>query len=102
MSLNNETCIISPTLNDLNPVKLNYCQFMTSLNKFSESCNSVDDLSTKLYVPSKTKDRNIKVFNVITNKNKAKSMVKRILCGCKCSFNCNSNQKSNNDKCQCE
>ena len=54
------------------------------------------------YVFQKTKDINAKVFNIITNKNKAKTMTKHILCDCKCKFNsttCNSNQKWDNKIC---
>ena len=40
-----------------------------SLDKYSGSCNSVDDLSTKICVPSETKYINVKVINMITNKN---------------------------------
>ena len=75
---------------------------MISLDTCSDS---VDDLSTKICVPSKTEEINVKVFNVITNKNKAKTMIKHISCECKCKFNsaaCNSNQKWNNDTCQCK
>ena len=34
----------------------------------------------------KTKDINVKVFNIITSKNKVKTMVKHISCSCKCKF----------------
>ena len=34
--------------------------------------NSVDDISTKICDSSKIKDINIKIFNMITNKNKLK------------------------------
>ena len=78
---------------------------MISLNKCTESCNAVDELSTKLYVSSKTNDINVKVFNMIIRMHETKTLVKHISCDCKCKFNsrtCNSNQKWNNDKCQCE
>ena len=90
MSLNNEPCIISPALINLIPLDFKY-PFMISLDTCSDS---FDDLSTKICVPSKTEEINVKVFNVITNKNKAKTMIKHISCGCKCKFNsaaCNSN-----------
>ena len=45
---------------------------MISLHKFSGSCNSVDNLSTKICVPSKTKGINVKVFNKTTRKMKLK------------------------------
>ena len=105
MSLNNERCMFWRFLIDLNLVELNYHPFMTSLDQCSGNCNFVDDLSTKICVPSKTKDVNFKVLNIITNKNEAKTMVKYIPCDCKCKFNsttCNSNQKWNNETCQCE
>ena len=42
---------------------------------------------------------------MITRINEAKTVIKHILCDCKCKFdsaNCNSSQTWNNDKCQCE
>ena len=97
--------MIRPNLIDLNPVEFNYYPFMISLDKCSGNCNSVDDLYTKTSVPSKTKDINVKVFNMITNKNETKKVVKHTSCYCKCKFNsttCNSNQIRNNDTCQCD
>ena len=106
VSLNNEPRMIGPTLTDLNPVGLNHYPFMVSLDKCSGSCNAFDDLSTKKCVLGKTKNVTVKVFifNLITRINKAKTTIKHISCDCKCKFNstCNSNQKWNNDTCQCE
>ena len=65
---------------------------MISLNKYTESCNF---LSPKICVPKETKDINVKAFNMITNKNKAKAMTEFVSCDCKCKFSstiCNSNQ----------
>ena len=78
---------------------------MISLDNCSGSCNFVYDLSTKICVPSETRDMNVKVLNMITNENEAKAMAKNISCDCKCNLNSttlNSNQKWNNEKCQCE
>ena len=77
---------------------------MVSLGKCSGSCNSSNDLSIKICIPSKTKDINVKAFNMISNKNEAKTLVKHISCHCKRKFNsttCNSNQKWN-QTCVCE
>ena len=44
----------------------------------------------------KTKTINVKVLNMITNKNEGKAITKHIFCDCKCKLNnatCNSNQK---------
>ena len=55
---------------------------MISLDKCIRSCNV---LSPKVCVPKVTKYINFKAFNMITNKNEAKT--KRISCECKCKFN---------------
>ena len=75
---------------------------MISLDKCNGRCNV---LSPKIYVLKKTKDVNVKVFNMITNKNEAKTMTKHISCDCNCKFNsttCNLDQKWNNKTYQCE
>ena len=72
---------------DLNPVELKYYPFMVSLDKCSGSCYSVDKLSMRICIPSKTKEVDVKVFNMKTNRNEAKLLVKHISCDCKCKFN---------------
>ena len=52
----------TPTLIDLNPIERSYYLLMISLDKYSGSCYAVDDLSTKMSVPTK-KHLNVKVFN---------------------------------------
>ena len=74
--LNNEPCMVRPTLIDLNPLELKNYSFMISLGKCSESCNV---LLTKLCVPKKTKGINVKAFNLITNKNKTKTLAKHFM-----------------------
>ena len=111
LSLNNKLCKVRPTLIDLNPVELKYYPFMISLDKCNGSCNV---LYPKICFPKETKHINVKynickkvlkVFNMIANKNKAKTMTKHISRDCKYKFNstiCNSNKKRNNKTCQCE
>ena len=68
---------------------------MISLDKCSGSYNV---FSPKIFVPEKTKDVNVKLFNMTTNKNETKTKAKYISCDCKCKFNstnCNSNKKWN-------
>ena len=48
---------------------------MISLDKCNESFNV---LSPKICVSKKTKGKNVKVLNMITNKNEAKTMTKHI------------------------
>ena len=60
--LNDESCMVRPTLIHLNPAKLKYYPFMISLDQCSGSCTV---LSQKACVPKETKDINIKAFNMI-------------------------------------
>ena len=78
---------------------------MINLDKCSESCNAVDDLSAKICVLGKTKDVNAKVFNMIARINEATTLVKHISCDYQCYFNilnCNSDEKWNNETCRCQ
>ena len=55
--------------------------------------------------PSERKNVNGNVFNTITRIYEAKTLIKHVSCDCKCQFDsttCNSNQKWNNGKYQCE
>ena len=100
MSLNNEQCKTTRlTLIDLNPVELKCYLFMISLDIYNGSYNTVHDLSAKICAQSKTKSKNVKVFNMITKIQEAKTLTKHVSCDCKCRLNstaCNSNQKWNN------
>ena len=72
----------SSTLIDLNPNALNYYRFMISLDKCNGTCNAADDLFTKICVPNKTKSVNTKASKMITRVNRAKILIKHILCHC--------------------
>ena len=78
VSLINEPCINKPTFSDFNTVELNYYQFIVSLNKCSGSCNTVDDLFTKTCGSNKTRDLNVKLFNMIATTNKPKILLKHV------------------------
>ena len=54
--LNDEPCMVRPTLIDMNPVELIYYPFMISLNKRTGSCNV---LSPNICVPKTSKDINV-------------------------------------------
>ena len=63
------------------------------------------NLCNRVFVPNKTEDLNIHVFNIITGKSESKVLTKDRPCECNCRFDgkkCNSYQWWNNDKCLCE
>ena len=61
---------------------------MINVDKCNVSWTVVHDLSTKLRVSSETKDVYVKVLNMITRINEAKTLRKLLLCDCKFKFNC--------------
>ena len=69
ISLNNQQCIVQFTLVNLHPSKYNeglrYFPFAVNLDRCMESCNSLNDLFNKVYVPNKTKHLNLSVFKMI-------------------------------------
>ena len=69
--LNDEPCMVRPTIIDMNPAELKYYPFMISSNKCTESCNV---LSPRICVTKETKDRYVKASYMITNKDEAKTM----------------------------
>ena len=76
--LDDEQCLFWSTIIDLNPFELKYDPFIVGLDKCSRSCNV---LSPKICVPKKTKktkDINVKVFNMMIIKSKVKTVAKHI------------------------
>ena len=96
MSLNKEPCVNRPIIIDLDTIELDYYPFIITLDKNSGRSDVIDDLSTKIYVSSKTNDANVKVFNMIATINETKALIKHIQCDFKCKVDnktCKSNQK---------
>ena len=63
--------------------KFHYYPFSVKLDRCAESCNTVNDLSNKVYVPKKTEDLNLSIFSMITEINESKTLTKHISCICK-------------------
>ena len=58
VSLRNQKCMTQPTLINLHPneysQEFHYCPFVIKLDRLN--CNTLNDLSNKVYVPNKTED----------------------------------------------
>ena len=109
VSLSNEKCIIQPTLISLHPHKysqeFHYYPCSVELDTCIGSCNTLNDLSNKVWVSNTTEDLNLIIFNLITAIIESKTLLKHISCKCKCKFDWkkfNPDQWWNNDKCWCE
>ena len=107
--LSNQKCMTQPTIINLYPDEysqefLSY-SFVDKLDRCAGICITLNDWSNKVFVPNKTEDINLSMFNMITGINESKTLTKHISCECKCKFDerkCNSDQWWNNDKCKCE
>ena len=70
------------TLINLHPNKytqrLRYYQFAVDWDRYVGSCNTPNDLSSKVCVPNKTEDLNSSFFNMITGINKSRTLTKHI------------------------
>ena len=92
MLLNNEQGLARPTL-DLNSDELHYYPFIISLNRCNGSCNTLDDLWSRICAADKAEDTSLNVVNMITRINKSKTLTNHISCN-SCKFDnrfCNSN-----------
>ena len=109
MFLSNQRSMTQPTLISLHPneysQELQYYLFAVNLDRCAASCNTLDKLSNKAFLPNETEDLKLHFFNMITEINKSKTLTKHISCKCECKFNYkkyNLNQNWNNDKCRRE
>ena len=72
--------MIQHTLFNLHPNKysqqLQYYPFAIKLERCAASCNTLNDLSNKACVPSKTQDLNLSEFNMIAAINESKKINK--------------------------
>ena len=60
--------------------------FAVKLDKCAESCNTLNDLSNRVFVPNQAEDLNIHFLNMIAGKNESKILTKDISCKFKCRF----------------
>ena len=69
MFLSNQKCMIQPTLFNLHRNEysqyLQYYPFAVKLDRCVRSCNTLNNLSNKVFVPNKTEDLNLSVFSLI-------------------------------------
>ena len=80
---------------------MSYYPFPLKLDGCVRSCDTLNDLSSKVCVPNKTEDLNLSVLNMITGINESKTLTKNISLKCNCRFDgrkCNPDQWWNNDK----
>ena len=90
MLLRNQKHMTQPTLTSLHPneysQEFQYSPFAVKLDRCVGSCNTLNDLSNKIWVPNKTEDLNLSMFSMVTRINESKTLPKYMSCECKCKF----------------
>ena len=72
--------MVTPTLIDLYGNELYNYSLIINLGRCDGCCNTVEDPFGRIYVPYKTEDVNLNVFDVIAGLNKAKRLQEHTLC----------------------
>ena len=94
-SMNNQECKIRTKIIDINNNEPSFYPYSIKVNKYSGSCNNINDPYAKLCVPDVVKNINVKVFNLIPRRNETSK--------CKCRLDasvCNNKQRWNKYKCR--
>ena len=70
--LNNRSCQARPTLADIKSNETFYYPFTISVNKCARRRNTINDPYAQVCVPSKVKNMNVKVFNLMSGVNETR------------------------------
>ena len=103
--LNNQECKARPKIIDTNANEPVFYPYSIKVNKYSESCNNINNPYAKLSIPDVVKKINVKVFNLMSRINEARQILRHKTCKCVCRLSiavCNSKQIWNDYKCRCE
>ena len=86
ISLSSQKCMIQCTLINLHPneysQEFHYYPFLVKLDRWVGSCNTLNNLFSKVCIPDKIEDLNLSASNLITGINESKTLIKHISCKC--------------------
>ena len=107
VSVVNQKCMPRPKILDVNEGvgEALFYLYNVLVNKFSGSCNTLNDPMAKLCVPNIIKGINMKVYNFLMRLNETRNVLWHESCKCVCQLNssvCNSKQIWNSDTCRCD
>ena len=105
VSMNNQQCKIKSKIINTNNNEPVFYAFSIRVNKWSGSCNNINDLYARLCVPDVVKNMNLKAFNLISWSNQSKQIKWHEKCNCEFKLSssaCNCKERWNKDKCRCE
>ena len=102
VSMNNKECKIRLEIININSNEPSFYSYSIKVNKFSDSCNNINDPYSKVCVPDVVKNIIGKVFNLMSRTNEIRHIEWHETCKCRLDVSvCDNNQRWNNDKCRC-
>ena len=93
--INNQECKTRTKIININNNEPVFYPFSIKVNKYSESCNNINNPYAKLCVPDVVKNLNAKIFHLISFNNQTKHIEWHETCKCKCRLDssvCNNKQ----------
>ena len=107
VSVVNQNCMPRPKILNVNEGigEALFYPYNVLVNKCSGSCDTLDNLMSKICVPKIIKDVNMKVYNFLMRLNETRNVLWHESCKCVCRLNssvCNSKQIWNSDTCRCD
>ena len=104
VSMNNQESKSRVKIEDINNNEHSFYPYSIKVNKWSGSCNNINDPYATLCVPDIVKNMNIKAFNLISITNETRHIEWHETCKCKCRLDAsvNNQQRWNNEKRRCE
>ena len=103
--MNNQDFKIRPEIINLNTNEPLFYPYSIRISMCKGSCNTINDPHAKICVPDNIKNRNVKVFNLMSRTNETRHIKLHKTCKCRCRLDasvCNNKQRWNEDKCKCK
>ena len=107
VSVINQKCMPRPKILDVNEGigEALFYWYNVLVNKYSGSCDTIDDPMSRICVPNIIKNINMKVYNFLMRLNETRNVFWHESCKCVCRLNssvCNSKQIWNSNTCRCD
>ena len=103
--MNNQECKIISKMINTNRNEPSFYPYSIEVCKRSGSCNNINDPYAKLCAPDVVKNKNFKVFYLMSSPNEIRHIKWYEACKCECRLDtsvCNNKQRWNNGKCRYE
>ena len=84
VAMANQECKARPKIIDINNNEPVVYPYSIKLNKCSGSCSNINDPYAKLCIPNVVKNKNFKVFNLMSRVNKIRQIIWHETCKCVC------------------